>query len=122
MTTSRRDGAERLQDPGVGAAPADISVESAARLLIIGVGMVFEQRNATEDHARRAVAALHGVCVEKRLLHRMELPIGFQALDGGDLAVYDRAKGRDTGAEGRAVHENRARAALAFATAILRSC
>src|SRR5262249_44613733 len=50
-----------------------------------------EQRDGAEDHARRAVSALERVGSEEGLLHRVQLALGRQSLDGDDLLRAYRA-------------------------------
>ena len=71
------------------------------------------------DHPRRAVSALKGFFIEKRLLERVQLAIGGKALNGRDLLPRQRLGRSDARASGFAPHQNRTSAALAFAAAVL---
>ena len=49
------------------------------------MGVLIEHRNARHDHARGAVAALHGAKLEESFLHGVQLAVVLESLDGGDL-------------------------------------
>src|SRR6185436_6834576 len=75
----------------------------------------------------RAVAALEGLGVEERLLHRVQLGVGRvfgpgkrrrKALDRRDGLLPDAPDPRDAGAGAGAVEQHRAGAALPFAAAV----
>ena len=59
-------------------------ISFARRLLVLA-----QQRDGRQDLPRHAVAALHRLLVEKRLLHGMQLVAVGQALDRRDLAGAD---------------------------------
>ena len=73
---------DRGDDPRVRAAAADVAVHARARCRRrVGVGVRLEQRDAGHDHPRRAVAALHRVLVDERLLERMQPAAALEPLD-----------------------------------------
>src|SRR5690348_1086411 len=113
--------AYRFDDPLVGAAAADVPVHVAHDLLSCWFGSVIEQGNGRKNHSRRTVAALQGLCLHKRLLHRMQGVAAGQTLNGRDFLSRGRANLGSAGAYRRAVDQNCARAALSFATAVLRA-
>src|SRR5262249_39860268 len=89
-------GARRGVSVGVRGAPAgrlhDVLVAGAAadpagdRLPDLGLGRVraaVQQGSGGQHHARGAEAALQPVALHEALLHRVELPVARQALDGG---------------------------------------
>src|SRR5438046_1663758 len=78
--------------------------------------------DAGHDLTRRAIATLEAIALDECGLQRME-PLAFsQALDGRDLApVYEGSK-REARFDAFAIHQDRAGAALAEATAFLRAC
>lgn len=85
------------------------------------MGVAVEQRLGRHDHSGRAVAALDGTSVDKRLLQRVRLVGGADALDGLDRAAV-RLDGEHTARVDRApVHDDRAGAAFAKVTALLRA-
>src|SRR5207247_2062320 len=71
---------------------------------------------------RRAIATLEAIALDECGLQRMEPLALSQALDGRDLApVYEGSK-REARFHAFAIHQDRAGAALAEATAFLRAC
>ena len=52
-----------------------------------GSGLSPSRSTRLHDHSGRAEAALQGVALVERLLHRVQLPVAGEALDGGDLAA-----------------------------------
>lgn len=74
------------------------------------------------DLPGRAVAALQGVVIEKRLLHRMQRAIGRSDAFYGRDALAMRLHGkREAGDDAAIIHMHRARAALPVVTALLRA-
>ena len=98
-----------------------LAVQSLDDLRLRGLGMGLQQRHGLKNHARRAVAALHGALVEERLLHGVQLPARGEAFDGDDLAALRRAHRRHAGEDRLVVEKHGAGAALAFAAAVFRS-
>ena len=86
-----------------------------------GLGFVFSRPTVAMTMPGRAVAALEGLDVEERLLHRMQAiaPVAIDAerLDRRDRLRADAADARDARARARAVEQHRAGAALPFAAA-----
>ena len=72
-----------------------------------------------DDQARRAESALHRAGLDERLLHRVQLAAGRQALDGDDLAALGLPGEHQAGADELAVEVDRARAALALLAGVL---
>jgi hypothetical protein len=77
-----------------------------------------EQGSGGEDLAALAVAALGDVEVDPGLLEEVELAVGGEAFDGGDVAV-GFGNGELAGADGLAVDVDGAGAAFADAAAVL---
>ena len=78
-----------LTDAHVGSAAADVAGHA---LIDVGVGRLWDQvddRGRAHDLAGLAVAALHDLQVEPRLLHGLAGRSRANAFDGGDLAVGD---------------------------------
>ena len=115
----RRGPADGRDDPRVGAAAAHVAVHRAGDLRLAGIGRSPQQRHARHDHARRAVAALHRVDLEERLLDGVQPAVLLEPFDGGDRLAGRRGRGRDAGAGGPAVDQHGAGAALALAAAVL---
>ena len=69
-------------------APAQIAIHKAEHLFLRGLRILLQQRDRRQDHARHAVAALHGPFGDECLLNRVQgIALG-QPFDRGDrLAV-----------------------------------
>jgi hypothetical protein len=108
-------------DSGMGAAAADVSLQGLHDFLLVGIGIFLEKRDAADDHSRSAICALESALIEKSLLHRMKLAVLFEAFNGDDgfsRSVSDR---KLAGTPRRAIQQNGAGTALAFATTIFGS-
>ena len=78
-------GQHRLHDVVVAGAAAEVAFEADSRTSrSVGLRVLLEQRDRRHHHARRAVPALQAVVLVERLLHRVQLAVGGQALDRGD--------------------------------------
>ena len=80
---------------------------------------VIEQRLRGHDHARDADAALRSPMLDERVLEGVKAIALGQALDGLDGGAIRLIREHQAGVDGLAVHEHRARAALALAAAFL---
>jgi len=74
-----------IHNPVLGTAAADIAFEFAADFGFGRRRVSPEKADALHDHAWRAVAALHGIAIYKRLLQWMEAFTVRQAFNGGYL-------------------------------------
>jgi hypothetical protein len=83
--------------------------------------MRIEERLRGHDHAVDAVAALHGLFVDERLLQRVGLVHAAEPFERGDRAALDGGDRQHARTHGRAVQMDRARAALRKAATELRS-
>src|SRR5438105_471237 len=101
----------RFQHTHVGAAPADVAIECAARLLGRWVRMLFEQRDGCGDETRRAEAAHQRVLLAECLLHRVEHRALCEAFDRTDLLALRLDRERRARVDRLAVDDHRARAA-----------
>ena len=110
---------DRSHDPAVSATAADVAAQGVGDVLVAGVGVALEQRQRRHDHAGRAIAALHGVGVQKGLLQGVQAAVLLEAFDGLYLLVRRDTDLRDAGARRLAVQQYRAGPALAFAAAVL---
>src|SRR6185437_392882 len=63
----------RLEDLGVRPAAAEVAARGSAHVVERGARLAREEGRAAHDHARRAEAALHGVVLDERGLHRVQL-------------------------------------------------
>src|ERR1700686_3094773 len=107
----------RGADALVGSATADVG----HRCVDIGIGRLrvgLEQRSCGHHHAALAIAALRHVEVEPGLLHRVQLAVLGERLDGGDLLAADGADRDLARARGDAVDVHGAGAALRDAAAV----
>src|SRR5258708_5913910 len=111
----------RGDDAGIRAAAADVPVELAGDVGIAGAGILLQQRHASDDHARCAVAALHGVGFDEGLLQRVQTAVLLDPFDCRDLFALRFAERSDAAPYGRAVQKHGTGAALTFAAAVLGS-
>ena len=109
----------RDHDPSVGAAAADVAAQGTDDVFVPGIGIGLEQGQARHDHAGGAVAALHGIGFDERLLQRMQPAVSLQTFDRLDCLVGRDAHLRDARPDRLAVNEHGAGTALAFAAAVL---
>jgi hypothetical protein len=72
------------------------------------------------DHkAGRTETALHGACLDERVLHRVQLISAADALDRDDVSTVRLTTEHETGADQGAIHIDRAGSALALLAGIL---
>ena len=87
LTAGLGGGEHRLDDVVVAGAAAQVALQADAHLGLGGVGLLGEQAGRRHDHPRRAVAALQPVVLHERLLHRVQLAVGGEALDREDVGA-----------------------------------
>src|SRR6266568_7512609 len=92
-------------------AAAEVPFQAPANLLTVWVGIAPKELVSREYHARRAEAALQAVFLPKALLERMELALGREALDRGQLGAVGLDSEHRARLDGLLVHQNRAGAA-----------
>src|SRR3989441_2561423 len=98
-------------------APAQVAGE---RLLDVGFTRVLaggQEGGGLHDHAVDAVAAVHGLLIDKGLLHGMRPLRRAETFQRDDLLCPDRREGHHAGAHRLAVEMHGAGAALSEATA-----
>jgi hypothetical protein len=95
----------------IAGAPAEIALEALAYLLLRRTGVLLEEARRRHDHPGRAVPALEGVMLVKRLLDRMQGSVRREPLDRRDLSVLRLDGEHRAGLHGLAVDEDRAGAA-----------
>src|SRR5262245_60828566 len=105
----------------MGPAATEIAAERLLDLAITRVRGALEERLARHDHAVDAVAALGGLLLDERLLERMGLGRRAEALERRDPVSGRLGERHRARADGLAVHEDGARAALPEAAAELRA-
>ena len=116
-----RGGLDGRDDPRVRAAAADVARERADDVLGARLRVRLQERDAGDDHPGRAVAALEGLGLEKRVLHRMEPAVLGEAFDRHDLLARRLGDRRLAGGRRLAVEQDHAGAALPLAAAVLRA-
>src|SRR5262245_37232441 len=99
-------------DAVVGAEAAEISGKSHADILHGRYRISIDQRLRRHDHAVDAIAALGRLLGDEGALQRIRLVDCSQAFNRGDLRVAERPDFGDAGADGLALHQHRAGAAL----------
>jgi len=100
----------RLADPGVGAAAANIPRHGCIDVGIAGFWIALQKRRGRHDLPRLTVTALGHVDLEPRFLHRVAAIPG-KPLDGGNGLALDGAQGQHAGARRGAVDVHGAGAA-----------
>ena len=73
----------------ISTAAANVAADRGADIVGIGCRHAVKECRAAHDHPRRAKAALQGVMLDERLLHRMQRVALRQTLDRGDGARAD---------------------------------
>src|SRR5712691_309883 len=108
-----------FDDVRVGAAAAEVPGDGAADVVFVRRRVLTQQCHDGHDLAGRAEAALEGVGVDERALHRMELAVLRDPLDGLDGLSFAGDGERHARVDGTAVDEDGARAARAFVADLL---
>jgi hypothetical protein len=111
--------AHRRNDLAIAGAAAEIAGQTALDLVVCRVRLLIQQCARRHDHAGNAKAALHRAFVNEGLLHRIKPAGAFEPFNRDNLVPVGLAGQNQTGVHRAAVEQNRARAALAFATAFL---
>src|ERR1700733_523530 len=113
--------AGRRVDRGANALIGSATADIGHRRVDVVVGrfrVLLEQGSRRHHHAALAIAALRHVEVEPGLLHRVQLAVLRQRLDGGDLLWADRSDWDLARARGDAVDVHGAGAALGDAATV----
>src|SRR6059036_2881466 len=108
---------DRLHDVVVARAAAEVALELVADLRLRGLRVTLEHLIGRHDHPGGAEPALQPVFLPEPLLDRVQLAILRQPLDRHDVGAVHLDGEEGAGLDGLAVHEDRARAALAGVTA-----
>jgi hypothetical protein len=106
-------------DARVGAAAAEVAVQTLDDLLRRRPRRTLEQRDRGHHHPRRAVAALHRGVIDERPLHGVQPAARGEVFDGAHRGVADRSDRHAARPRRASVDQHRAGAALALATAEL---
>ena len=122
LDVAARRGHDRVDDLHVAGAAAVVAAERLEHLVALDrAALALDQRGRGDDHPGRAEAALRGVVVVERGLHRRERLGLAEALERRDRRAVDRRDGRQARAARLAVDEHGARAAAALLAAGLRA-
>src|SRR5271163_241716 len=104
---------DRLDDVVIAGAAADVAFEPVAdRGFVEMRALAIDEVDCGHDHARRAKPALQAVIVLERLLHRVQLAAGGEALDRRHLGVLAARGQNGAGLDRPAVEMDDAGAAL----------
>ena len=109
------DAVDGVPDRAIARTATEIAFQRPRQVLLL----LIVERDGGHDHAGRAVAALIGLGVEKGLLHRMQLAVMGESLDGRHLAALGAEGGHEAGVDGLAVEPDRAGPAIAGVAALL---
>src|SRR5262245_4840965 len=85
----RRCALDRADDAQMRAAAAKVVHERRLDLVLARLRIRLEERRSLHDHAVDAIAALHGLLVDERLLQPMRLLGRTETLERYDLAALD---------------------------------
>ena len=96
-----------------------MAVHAADDFRFGGMRRAPQQADRAQNHARRAPAALHGVGLQERFLHGVQLAGRRQPFDGDDALAGHRAHLGDARFGRLPLHQHRAGGALALAAAVL---
>ena len=110
-----------IDNTAVARTTAQVSRKPFLDLFFTGMWIARQQISRGDDHARNAEAALYRAGFDKRLLYRIHLTVATQPLDGDDVRPIALHREHETRVDGTPVQHHRARAALAFGTALLRA-
>ena len=108
-----------FDDAWVSAAATDVAVQSLLNFGLSGVGVLLQKGDAAHDHAGSAVGTLKSFGVEEGLLTWMVAAGFFEDFDSGDGFSCGSGNGSYARTTRRAIEQNGAGAALAFAAAVL---
>src|ERR1700746_1841103 len=105
----------------MGAAAADVSLQGLHDLRLAGIGIFLKERDAADNHSRRAVGTLKRASIKKCLLHGMKQAALFEAFNGDDGFPGGVVDGELARTPRRAIQKYGAGTALPFAATVFRS-
>jgi hypothetical protein len=111
----------RLNDPNMGTAPAEIVVHSRNDLIAGRFRVRYQETVGLENHAGRAESALKGIVLDKGLLDRVKLAVFGEPLNGFDVSSRDVPHGQLTGGNRLVVQKDRTGAAQTLSATKFRS-
>ena len=98
----------RVDDVRVAGATTKVAFNAVSDLLACRLGIALQKLHPGQNHSRRAITALQPVTFPKALLHRMQLSIDGQALDGRNLRTIRLDGQQRAGFHRLAIEEDRA--------------
>src|SRR5437016_7376118 len=107
---SSRRSDHRPLDPQVRPTAAKVAAERLSHGIAGRPRLPLEQADRCHDEPGDAVPALHRRFLDKRLLYRVQRPVGPHTFDGGDRSTRDGADVAHTRPQRLAVDKYRARA------------
>ena len=111
---------DRFHDADIAGAAAEIAGQLQADALFIGVRQPRDDVPPRHQHSGGAEAALQAVIFGEGLAQQRHDRIGFEPFQRRDLGAVRRSREGDAGSRGRAVDQDRARAAHAMLAADMR--
>src|SRR5579859_3992923 len=108
-----------LDDPRMRSATANVALQGLNNLRRCGTGICREKADAAHDHARSAISALKRPFIQEGLLNGMQSPVLFEAFNSCNGFCRGCAHRSLTRSARRPTDQDRARAALPFATSVL---
>ena len=115
------DALDGSDDAVVCAAATQVVVQCGNDLGASGMRILLQQCTRADQDAAQAVPALTGIQLDERLLQGMGLALFAQSFQRGDLMALNGPQREIAGRLRSAVHQDHARAALAFAATQLGS-
>src|SRR6266568_2234159 len=104
----------RLDDVDVAGAAAQVARDANADLLLGGVRIMLQERQAGHHHSRRAIATLEAMLLVETFLQGMQFAILLQAFNGHELAAMRLHSEHGAGFGSFAVYEEQACFDVAF--------
>src|SRR5262249_42883257 len=107
--------------PHISEAAAEHAGHGLLDLLLAGIGILVQECLGRHDDAADTETTLGRLFLDEGLLQRVRLLYGSDPFERGDLCPFHRLHRCDAGADGLALDDDRACAALSQATAKLRA-
>src|SRR5215471_10542650 len=96
---------------------AEVPLKSVPDLFFAGIRISLQNLRRRHDHSRRAVATLQAMMLPEAFLHRMQLALGCQPFDGGDLRTIGLDGKQGAGLDRLSIDQHGTRAAKRGLTA-----
>src|SRR5215831_20176282 len=95
----------------IAGAAAEIAFQAVTNLSLRWIGISIDDLTRRHDHSRCAIAALQAVFFPESFLHRMQIAIGGQAFNRGDVAAIRLHREHGAGLDRLSVERDGARTA-----------